>query len=393
MARDHARLPLTSRGAPTRNTTHAEDGVDIVRPAVRSPCYTARAEGGGPVVSGSAGGAERAKRTASRFAVSSGRARIWALRALRAGVTVLAFAWVLGRVDMRAVGEALARVPLHALAAALALTLVNVAGLGTLRWRALLASYGAPCPPPLAVLAQLNLIGWFYNTWLPGGVGGDVVRGVASRRAFGDEEDVAGGATRGVAVVFVERTLGLVGLLVLSGGAALLSLGSESRTAGLAPGLLAWSALGVGAGIAAIAALALGRWIAGRLPGRLAQIARSLPAIVAPLPFALACGISVAIHALVALLGHLVIASLDPGVALAASLLCVPIAMATQFLPITIGGAGAREMAFAVLYGAIGVAEADAVAASLVVFFAQLAIGAIGGLLPMPAAGPRSSRD
>jgi glycosyltransferase 2 family protein len=323
--------------------------------------------------------------------------RTWSLRLLRVLVTGAAFAWVLGRVDGAALGAAMGRVPPLALAAAAALLLLNVVGLGTLRWRALLAAYGG-APPGLGTLARLNLVGFFYNTWLPGGIGGDVVRGVASRDAFagrqaeGEADGGAaagerGGATGAVAVVLVERTLGLVGLLVVAGAAAIAAPLRAPDGSDAVPGLLAWSALGIAAGVGAVGAVALSRRLADVLPGPLARVAAALPSIARAGPFALACGLSLAIHVVVALLGHVVIAGIDPGVPLATSLVVVPVAMATQFLPITVGGAGARELAFVVLYGAVGVAEADALATGLVVLLVQLAVGALGGLTPLPSRG------
>lgn len=308
--------------------------------------------------------------------------RVWALRAIRAAVTALAFAWVLTRIEVAQVVAAMLRVPLTSLALAAVLLATNVAVLGTIRWRALMEAYGAGSPPSLARLATLNLIGFFYNTWLPGGVGGDVVRGVASREAFAGGpagETEAARATGGVAVVLVERTLGLVGLLILSGAASL--VGGRSI-----PGLLAWSAMGIGAGVGAIAALALASSLGPRLPGALGRMASSLPGIARPSRFVIAIAISIVIHGLVAAIGHLAITSLAPAVTLAQSMVIVPVAMATQFLPITIGGAGAREVAFVVLYGAIGVAEGDALAASLIVLLVNLAVSAIGGVLPVTRA-------
>jgi uncharacterized protein (TIRG00374 family) len=132
------------------------------------------------------------------------------LTVVRVAVTLAAFGWVFSRVDLSALGAAFGRVPWTSLALAVALTLGNL-GVGSLRWRTLLSAFGASRIPSMASLYRLNVIGFFYNVWLPGGVGGDVVRGIASREAFGEA-----GATGSVAVVFVERVLGLVGLLALA---------------------------------------------------------------------------------------------------------------------------------------------------------------------------------
>jgi uncharacterized membrane protein YbhN (UPF0104 family) len=87
------------------------------------------------------------------------------------------------------------------------------------------------------------------------------------------------------------------------------------------------------------------------------------------------------------------VSAIDPRITLATSFVCVPIALATQFLPITQGGAGAREAAFVALYGAFGMAGSDALAASLCVFVVMLAVGAVGGITPMPRTAPAATLD
>jgi hypothetical protein len=42
---------------------------------------------------------------------------------------------------------------------------------------------------------------------------------------------------------------------------------------------------------------------------------------------------------------------------------------------------------FARLYGPLGVAASDAVAASLLVWLTQIVVSLVGGVLPLPAAG------
>ena len=73
--------------------------------------------------------------------------------------------------------------------------------------------------------------------------------------------------------------------------------------------------------------------------------------------------------------------AVDPEVGLGASLLIVPLAAATTFLPITVGGAGAREAVYIALGASLfHMPETDAVAASLALWLAHLVTGACGGL-------------
>ena len=71
---------------------------------------------------------------------------------------------------------------------------------------------------------------------------------------------------------------------------------------------------------------------------------------------------------------------------LTASLLIVPLGAATTFLPITVGGAGAREAVYVALCGRLfGMPEPLALAASLGLWLAHLAVGAAGGALQLAA--------
>lgn len=296
------------------------------------------------------------------------------LTVVRVAVTLAAFGWVFSRVDASALRAAFGRVPWTSLALAMALTLGNL-GVGSLRWRALFSAFGASRIPPMASLYRLYLIGFFYNVWLPGGAGGDVVRGIASRQAFGDS-----GATGSVAVVFVERVLGLIGLLLLVGFSAVLY-----PIAGV-DGVLAGSALGISTGVGALVALTVGRALAPRLPGPLRRFAERLPHVERPAPFVAALALSLVTQATVAVTGHVFIHALHPEIPLSTSLVMVPLAMATSFIPITAGGAGAREAVFQSLYGHVGVSFEDATAASLMIAGTHYLVAAIGGLLRLPRA-------
>lgn len=303
---------------------------------------------------------------------SKGRARLWAI--LRLLVTAGAFAWVLSRVDLGELWRALSSISPLALVVAFGLTAGNLV-VGAVRWRVMLAAYGATKLPPLGKLVALNYIGFFYNTWLPGGVGGDVVRGVASREAFGDA-----GTTRAMAVVFVDRVLGLTGLFLVVATTALVFPMPVASGGTVAIG----SVLGILAGVAAVASLALGRRLAPMLPGPIGRIAAGLPPIVHTGPFVLALVLSLVTQTVVAITGHVIVVALAPSVTLETSFVVVPLAMATGFLPFLVGGTGAREEIFARLYGTVGVAAPDAIAASLLVYGVQLVIGLIGAVLPLP---------
>ena len=296
--------------------------------------------------------------------------RRWLPVVLRLAGTAAGLTYIAWKVDFREAGDALARISIATFAVAAALVALNVV-IGAVRWQAVLRAYGATAIPPLRRLIHLYFVAFFYNNYLPGAVAGDVARGVVTREAFGDQ-----GTTGALAVVLVERALGLfalfallaIGLLTARGGNANLDTGS----------LWVWTALGCAASCALVIALPAARRLATVLPGPLRRIAEKLPALRDPGQFALAIVLSLGTQVCIALAGWTILAALAP-IDFTTSLLIVPIAAATTFLPITVGGAGAREAVYVELCGRLlGMAEPVALAASLGLWLAHLVIGLVG---------------
>ena len=201
------------------------------------------------------------------------------------------------------------------------------------------------------------------------------MRGVASREAFTE-----GGATAGLAIVFIERVLGLIGLLVVVALALTIwPLPGVSASAGV-------GALALFAALSGLGALALAPRVASRFSersgplGSLARVAGRIPRPRRAGPYALALGLSVITHALTAASGHVLIAELSPQVEFGHSLSAVSIAAVSAFVPFTHAGLGVRETAFTFLFGKLGVPAEEAVAASLAFLAVQMAVAAIGGL-------------
>jgi uncharacterized membrane protein YbhN (UPF0104 family) len=296
--------------------------------------------------------------------------------AIRLAGTAAGLGYVAWRVDFGKAGHALATIPVATFVAAVALVAGNVV-VGAVRWRVLLRAYGATEIPPLARLVKLYFIAFFYNNYLPGAVVGDVGRGVVTRDALAE------GATGALSVVLVERALGLFGLF------ALLAIGLAGAGALDVSNLWWWTALGCAGSFALVAAIPLARRIGPHLPGPLARFAARLPQLRDGRAFAIAIALSVATQAMIAVAGWLLLAALAP-ICIVGSLLVVPLAAATTFLPITVGGAGAREAVYIVLCGELfHMPEADAVAASLALWLAHLVVGAAGGFAQLVGRGAK----
>lgn len=304
------------------------------------------------------------------------------LRWGRIVVTVAAVAYLASRVEPRDVMNAFQRISLGAALTAISVVLFGLT-CGMVRWRFLLQAYGAIDVPPWPRIAHLYLVGHFYNTYAPGGVGGDVIRGVASRKAFGDLDWAS--ATSGVAVVFIERVIGLSALLVLAAGAYLIYPIPGIENVGL------WAALGLAAAGAALIGIGVAPKLAPYLPEKLGKPLRALPRLYSIWPFLAAIFLSLIIHSCNVLAGHVIIHSLEPSVTLAESTVLMPLISASAFFPFTVGGAGVREAAFAALYGTVGVPEATAYAASLGFWGTQLLSAGVGGVINLLV--PLSGRE
>ena len=294
----------------------------------------------------------------------------WLLRWLG---TAAGIAYIATLIEPGEVQAAFGKISPAAWLAAIALVGVNVV-IGAARWRAVLAAYGALTRPDLWRATQLYFISFFYNNYLPGAVAGDVVRGVITRDVFGER-----GATAGLAVVLVERALGLFGVFLL------LAIGLVAAGESLDTGSLwIWSALGIAGSFALVLALPFARRLGRFLPGKLRTIAERVPALSSVPQFALAAVQSVATQVCIALAGFVLLHAIEPDVDLGASLLIVPLAAATTFLPITVGGAGAREAVYVTLGASLfGMTRSDALAASLALWLAHLINGAVGGVVQL----------
>lgn len=288
-------------------------------------------------------------------------------RVLSIVLTLGAFGYLASIVDFEKLTEAMAKVPLSAWLAGVLLTSASLGG-GWVRWWLMFRAFGAQRPPTLAGLWRRYMAGLFYNTFLPGGVSGDVVRGLATQSAFPP------GSAGGLATVVVERALGLAALLTVT-ATALIAHPLPGMSHARWPAVLASVLCFLG-----ILALANARELVRYAPRVLVSVIERLPAPRAWKPLWLALALSFNNQLAPALCGHVIVLSLAPHVTLADSLLIVPLATAAAFLPISVGGAGVRETIFVALYARVGVSAQDAFATSLCMWAIQCGLAAVGGV-------------
>jgi uncharacterized membrane protein YbhN (UPF0104 family) len=306
--------------------------------------------------------------------------RLWLLAKIC--VAALAFTYVLTRQSWSELTAALSHITPGTLAIATLLQFMCLST-ATLRWRSLLRAYGAVRLPPVLALMRVYYVGQFYNTYLPGAVAGDVLRGVATRSAF-----EVGGATTSVAVVFVERIVGLMGLLLAVALAVPLEVGGH-----VARDFLPYLSLGILGAAALIVGVAQAPRLAHYMPRPIANIMRGLPVLTHYAPFAVACIISLLIQLMLVTCGHVLVSSIYPEARFSDSMLVVPLAAAAAFFPLSVAGAGPRDAVLVTLYGLAGVPKPAAVATALALLFIALVVGASGGILQLYAPLTLEKRD
>jgi uncharacterized protein (TIRG00374 family) len=242
-----------------------------------------------------------------------------------------------------------------------------------LRWRALLAALGPP--PGLMRLVGLYYSGAFFNTFLPTGFGGDVLRAVE----IGQDTD----ANVAIATVGLDRLSGLMVLFVIALVALPFSLS-------LLPGQLSLL-------IAAISVVGLVGWMLLLHTRVVAAILRWVDSLIGVLDLSRLVTIAETIRTLdrkavrqavlasfafdLLLIGTQWFLSLafDLGVPLRIFALFIPLNSLLLLLP-SIQGLGVREPALTLLLGAVGVPAERAVAFAVGVYSLTLSTGLVGAV-------------
>lgn len=280
--------------------------------------------------------------------------------------------------------------PLY-LALTAAVTALAVA-LTFVRWHGLVRAQGLPFT--LRNAFRLGLVGYYFNTFLPGSVGGDVLKAVAISRGQSRR-------TVAVATVLIDRAVGLWGLLWCVGGlGGLFWLLGDPALQNAEMQALVRRAIVV---LAVTVAVWLGLGFlperrAERFAGRLAwlpKVGNSLAELWravwlyrrTPRAIAAALGLSAIGHAGFVLSFHFaarVFPSADAGqgaAGLAEHFLIVPVGMVVQALFPTPGGVGGGEAAYGWLYSSLlGKAAVVGVLACLAQRVVTLGLG-LGGYL------------
>lgn len=231
---------------------------------------------------------------------------------------------------------------------------------GTMRWRALLQLAGAHIPFRRAI--QLQLTALFFNVVIPGNVGGDVVKALYVARDSAPEK-----RTTILLIVFVERLVGMGGLVLVASAVAVLRgpmlwQNPQLRQLAIAVAFLGFCTV-VGPIVFVLGMRAAGdrleKWTSGttafaKLAGRLVAAARLLSA--GPKQLGIALGLSMAAHAAtITFFTLLTRAITEQDVPFSAVATVFPLGVLTMILPISPAGLGVGHVAFDRLFESIGI--------------------------------------
>ena len=297
-----------------------------------------------------------------------------AVLVLKIAVSSALLIFLLSKVGGMAVIEnAVLLSPVH-FAAAVALYLFSVY-LSSLRWRLLI-----PYPIGIRRLFSMYIVGSFFNTCLPGIIGGDAVKAYYLSRELKLHSPVAAGpfgsgkSATAVASVFMDRYIGLVALLVI--GLAVLPAGFDllSRTP------VPWAMPVLFVGFIASSVL----FFRFRLGERLRFLVgvydyfnyyfTKRHKLVKAFLYSIAIQITVIVSVYVLAMG------MDIDITLLSLLVFLPLIILIAMVPVSISGIGIREGAFVFFLGTMGVPPDKAMTLSIL-WFLSLVVAGLWGLV------------
>lgn len=284
--------------------------------------------------------------------------------------------WILQSTNLAEIWKSVQSANLRLLILAFSLHILGFT-ISAYRWRMLLRSRGSDSSIPF--LIESYIVGMFFNNFLPSTVGGDVYRAYDSWR-LGQSKSSA------LAVVFVDRFLGLLALMVF----ALLALLSSNQLTESIPYLFAWTSLGTLGMIIFV-------WLIFMPPDWLLRLVANLnlpfrnkiqSVLKAFLDFQghrsvliKALTLSALLQANVILHYYLIARALNLPIPFASFFLIVPLATVVTMLPISVNGIGVRENAYIFFFLPFAVAKPEAIAFAWIAYGMIVLQGVLGGII------------
>jgi uncharacterized protein (TIRG00374 family) len=300
---------------------------------------------------------------------------------------------VIANVGLENLLESLRGIDLRWFLVALVLQLIGLA-IRAYRWWLLVASLGTPVS--FGRLLYLYFAGNFFNTFLPTGIGGDVVR-------IYELSGERGGANA-FSTVLADRMTGVL-------GSSLVALAVATFGGAVVPQATMTTVIFVSTSILVVALLFTQGSLLERIVGRTRIFAalmrrtriRNLYTALTSYSIrsiALSTLVSLPFTATLIATQYALSHALGLNIDIRYFMLFTPIVALVQLLPISLSGLGVREGTFQVLFTSVGVEAHDAVALSLLFYVVRVVTGLFGGIIyfignlrrqPTPAPGPPHS--
>jgi glycosyltransferase 2 family protein len=325
---------------------------------------------------------------------AGGGRRKFLIFAVKLIISALLIGWIVHTEDVPAVLESLTGAD-RVLAAGAFLVYSATYYVRALRWQLLLRAYDIVAGIPF--LVRSYLVSVFFSNFLPSTVGGDVVRVYGSWKA---------GATKtgALTVIFVDRFLGVLALLLFAAAALLLAPTARAAVPLITPVVLLATAAALAAvwmlfvpGAAVLRLMARLRLLPGE---RLRRISDPLFAALRAFHgqrrvLAATTLHSVVLQAMIVVHYILIARALGIDVPILDFFWIMPVAILIMMAPISINAIGVREHVFVYFFAAYGVPGSEAVAFAWISYGIVLVLGVLGGALnathdgnTSPAKGP-----
>lgn len=249
-----------------------------------------------------------------------------------------------------------------------------------MRWRLLLGVQGVRVG--LLDAVRLTFIGMFFNNFLPGITGGDVAKAYLISRETEDRKEGA------VVSVFMDRVVGLVGLMTMASVFLLFLLGQHEFRA---PALIIYGFLallllgGVVFYSRRLRRLLIPRWLLNILP--LKEMIRRVDHAVFAYRFHKKV---IVLGVILSIVGQSIGVIVTYGIARAMNLeqvtllMCfvlLPVCWTISALPVSVAGLGMTETAFVHFFSLVGIARSDALAWSLLYRVTMVGWSLVGGIV------------
>jgi hypothetical protein len=247
------------------------------------------------------------------------------------------------------------------------------------RWQFIVRTANEPAD--ILSLITINFVGSFFSMFLPTAAGGDAARMYESSR-----RGMVG--TKAVSTVLLDRAIGLISLVLISIAALLAGYRYTGQT------WLVYLVLGLAVSMGIAWRLFFDLRVIRRFEGvfRLPLLARLEPGIrglyrslyelqLQPRLLFSTLTVSVAAQAIEIASAILLARALGMNSQGFYFFIFVPLIWLVTMLPVSLNGLGVREGAFAFFFGQVGVASAEAISLSLLVYLCRLLAGLFGGFL------------